>query len=58
MQIPVALIGKLAVDKRLHKRGLGGDLLVDAIMRIGRLADEIGIQSIVVDARDEEAKRS
>jgi hypothetical protein len=57
MPIPVALIGKLGVDKRVQGKRLGELLLVDAIKRIASMADRIGIQSIVVDAIDEEAKR-
>jgi hypothetical protein len=57
MPIPVALIGKLAVDEKAHGKRLGELLLVNAIMRIASMADTIGIQSIVVDAIDEEAKR-
>jgi hypothetical protein len=57
MPNPVALIGKLAVDQKAQGMRLGELLLVDAIMRIASMADTIGIQSIVVDAIDEEAKR-
>jgi hypothetical protein len=57
MPIPVALIGKLAVDGKVQGEGLGELLLVNAIKRIASMADTIGIQSIVVDAIDEDAKR-
>ena len=57
MPIPVVLIGKLAVDKRIQGRGLGEFLFTDAIKRIAAVADQIGIQSIVIDAIDDEAKR-
>jgi predicted GNAT family N-acyltransferase len=56
MPVPVALIGKLAVDRRVQGQKLGGVLLADAVKRIAEIADEIGIQSIVVDAIDERAK--
>jgi predicted GNAT family N-acyltransferase len=56
MPIPVALIGKLAVDRKAQGNRLGGLMLVDALRRIAAMADRIGIQSIVVDAIDEEAK--
>lgn len=54
--VPVALIGKLAVDRTAHRRGLGAVLLVDALARTQRLAHEIGIHAVVVDAIDDEAR--
>jgi hypothetical protein len=54
--IPVALIGKLALDRRVQGQKLGGVLFADAVRRIVEIAEEIGIQSIVVDAIDEQAK--
>lgn len=54
--IPVCLIGRLAVDKRVQKRGLGETLLLDALERIVRAADYVGIHAVKVDAKDEEAR--
>jgi hypothetical protein len=56
MRIPAALIGKLALDQSLHGQGMGSVLLLDALRRIRDLADQIGIQAIVVDAIDECAR--
>ncbi len=56
MSIPAALLGKLAVERTLHGRGMGGVLLVDALRRIHGLADEIGIRTVVVDAIDDRAR--
>jgi len=50
---PAALIGRLAVDKDYQGRGLGGDLLIDALSRSYNRSSEIGSFSVVVDANDE-----
>lgn len=55
--IPVALLGRLAVDNRAQKQGLGEHLLLDAMRRIDQTADEIGIHVIEVDAIDDSARR-
>jgi GNAT superfamily N-acetyltransferase len=54
--IPAILIGKLAVDKSVKGQGLGGELLVDAIFRAVKAAQEIGIFAVRVDAIDLQAK--
>ncbi len=55
--IPIARIGRLAVDVSVQRKGLGKDLLMDALHRAKRLAStEIGIAALIVDAKDENAK--
>lgn len=49
------LIGRLARDTAFP--GLGGILLADALARCVRQSDEIGAALIVVEAKDEAAKR-
>jgi ribosomal protein S18 acetylase RimI-like enzyme len=51
--LPAGLIGRLAVDTRFRGRGLGGALVMDAVLRATR-ADP-AIFAIVVDAKDETA---
>lgn len=53
--IPAYLIAKLAVDRSLHGRGLGAELLVDALEIIVTVADDAGGRLIVVDAIDDSA---
>lgn len=53
--VPVALIGRLAVDKNYQKQGLGGLLLMDALKRSLYLSKEIALMSVVVDAKDQTA---
>lgn len=54
-QIPVVLIGRLAVDLKHQGRGIGGGLLKDAILRSLAIADTIGVRAILVHALDEGA---
>ena len=55
--IPVAIIGRLAVDRRHAGRGLGADLLADALRRIALASRDIGIGAVLVQAKSEAAKR-
>lgn len=54
--VPAMLIGKIAVDKSMQGRGLGEELLVDALKRATRLATEVGIFAVRVDALNDKAK--
>ena len=54
--MPVALIGRLAVDKRAQGRRLGEKLLVDAIRRVLLAAELLACVGVVVDAKDERAE--
>lgn len=54
--VPVALIGRLAVDKGEQGHGLGRALLKNALLRIERAADTLGIRAVLVHAIDEEAR--
>jgi GNAT superfamily N-acetyltransferase len=55
--MPVALIGRLAVDDRARGRRLGEALLLDALLRVITAADIIGCLGTIVDAKDEDAER-
>lgn len=55
--MPVALIGRFAIDQRVQGKGLGGKLLFDAFRRIVDAANILGCVWIVVDAKDEDARR-
>ena len=55
--IPVAVIGRLAVDRAHAGRGLGADLLADALCRIAAASQILGIGAVLVHAKDEAAKR-
>jgi GNAT superfamily N-acetyltransferase len=54
--VPVILLARLAVDRSVHGKGLGGFLLRDALTRSLDLSEMLGIHAVVVDALDAEAK--
>ena len=54
--IPVALLGRLAVDRQEQGKGLGAALLKDALLRIEAAADVLGIRAILVHAIDQQAR--
>ena len=54
--IPVIILARLAVDVSLHGKGVGADLLHDAVLRCYRVAENIGVRAIMVHALTEEAK--
>jgi GNAT superfamily N-acetyltransferase len=55
--IPVSILGRLAVSRSHAGRGLGSDLLADALRRIALASQSIGIGAVLVQAKDEAAKR-
>jgi GNAT superfamily N-acetyltransferase len=55
-QLPVTLLGRLAVDQRQRGKGLGEFLLMDALHRSLRAAAEIAAMAVIVDAKDPEAE--
>ena len=54
-QLPVTLLGRLAVDESTKGQGLGEHLLMDALHRSLVHADQIAAMAVVVDAKDESA---
>jgi predicted GNAT family N-acyltransferase len=54
-QLPVTLLGRLAVAMLLRGRGLGQFLLMDALWRSFGAAAQIGAMAVLVDAKDEAA---
>jgi GNAT superfamily N-acetyltransferase len=55
--IPVSVIGRLAVDRDHAGKGLGADILSDALRRIAVASQSIGIGAVLVHAKDDAAKR-
>lgn len=54
--VPIALLGRLAVHREEQGLGLGRALLKDALIRLERAADILGIRAVLVHAIDREAK--
>ncbi len=55
--VPAALIGRLAVDRSSQASGIGRMLLADAVKRTASAGEAIAVYAVVVDAKDENAKR-
>jgi predicted N-acetyltransferase YhbS len=55
--IPVVLLGRLAIDGRWQRQGLGRSLFRDAAMRVSQAAEAIGVRGIVVHAISDEARK-
>ncbi|AUB81738.1 GNAT family N-acetyltransferase [Candidatus Thiodictyon syntrophicum] len=53
--VPVALLGRLAVDAAFQGRGLGSILLADACGKVAGASAVLAVVGIVVDAKDEPA---
>jgi GNAT superfamily N-acetyltransferase len=54
--VPVAILGRLAIDKSWRGKGLGAALLQDAVMRTAQAAGILGIRGLLVHALSVEAK--
>lgn len=54
--LPIARLARLAVDQSQQGKGLGEYLLLDALFRCLRVAEEIGITAVLIDAKHERAK--
>jgi len=53
--VPVFRLGRLAVDRTVQGRGLGGALLLRAGERCIRVASEVGGVAMLIDAKSERA---
>ena len=54
--VPVVLLGRLAIDRSWQGKGLGADLLRDAVLRIVAASDTIGVRAILIHAISDDAK--
>ncbi|QIG81872.1 GNAT family N-acetyltransferase [Sphingosinithalassobacter tenebrarum] len=54
--IPIAVLGRLAVDSGWQGKGLGVALLQDAVLRTAQAAEIVGIRALVVHALSDAAK--
>lgn len=55
--LPVILLGRLALDRRVQGQGVGGRLLGDALTRALSLSSQIGTLAVVVQAKGDDARR-
>jgi GNAT superfamily N-acetyltransferase len=54
--VPVLLLGRLAVDRQWQGKGLGADLLADAVLRATGAAESVGVRAILVHAISDDAR--
>jgi GNAT superfamily N-acetyltransferase len=55
--VPATLLGRLAVSTEFRGEGIGELLLVDALKRVLATTKQIASAAVVVDAKDENARR-
>lgn len=55
--VPASRLCRLAVDQSMQKKGIGEHLLIDAIKRVLLADSAIAIHSMIVDAKNESAKK-
>lgn len=56
-KIPVVLLGQLGVDVGSQRLGYGNWLLFDVEKRVADVAKNVGVRSLMLDARNEELAR-
>ena len=56
-KVPISIIGRLAVDRSFSGKGLGANLLADALRRIALASRTIGIGAVLVHAKSDAATR-
>lgn len=56
INLPTALLGRLAVSKDHKGRGYGEFILIDALNRCAKIAEQLGTLAVVVDPIDEKAE--
>ncbi|MBB4238940.1 GNAT family N-acetyltransferase [Rhizobium esperanzae] len=54
--VPMAVLGRLAIDRNWQGKGVGAALLQDAVLRTGQAAHIMGIRGLLVHAVSDEAK--
>lgn len=54
--LPLVVLTRLGIDRRMQGRGLGAALLKDALVRVNAAADIVGIRALHAYANDEGAK--
>jgi GNAT superfamily N-acetyltransferase len=56
-EVPVTILGRLAVDSEHGGKGLGSFLLKEAMLRTLQAAHHVGVRALLVHAVDEAAER-
>lgn len=53
--VPIALLGRLAVDRHFQGRGLGAILLADVCIKVAQASQVLAVVGLIVDAKSETA---
>jgi predicted GNAT family N-acyltransferase len=56
-EVPTTLLGRLAISERFRGQKLGEFLLLDALHRCWQQSKQVASAAVIVDAKDEAAKR-
>ena len=54
--VPMAVLGRLAIDRSMQGMGLGAALLQDAVLRVQQAASIMGIRGVLVHAISDQAR--
>lgn len=54
--VPAAILGRLAINRDQQGRGIGGQLLIDALRRVLAASGVLAVQALIVDAISDDAK--
>jgi len=52
--VPIVLIGRLAVDVEHQKKGIGSILLVEAFKKVNEISKNVAVYAVMVDAKDDQ----
>lgn len=55
--LPVLVLGRLAIDKNYHNKGIGSALLRDAMIRSVSIAQDAGVFAILIHSLSDQAKQ-
>ena len=56
--VPALYLSMIAVDKSQQGRGLGTDLLIDALLRACRVSKDVGLRLVILDVIDDGGDRA
>jgi len=56
-KVPIVVLGRLGVAAEHHGKGIGSFLLMDALYRVVQIANQAGVNAILVDAKGERAEQ-
>jgi predicted N-acetyltransferase YhbS len=55
--VPVVVVGRMAVDEKHERQGIGRGLIKDAIVRALGAAEIVGVRAILIHAKSERARQ-